>query len=100
MNESLYYYDPNHGNCLRIMNKVDKNNYIINGAYGSDEGKNGYWVAKAEKKKIFYLEGIKYNLEVNFFMKKKRTHGPILFAYMTGREIKWQDGNRWLQLYA
>ena len=38
-----YYYDPNHGGCLRIVNKTDRNNYIIKGAYGSDEGKKGYW---------------------------------------------------------
>ena len=40
-----YYYDPNHGGCLRIVNKTDRNNYIIKGAYGSDEGKKGSWVA-------------------------------------------------------
>jgi hypothetical protein len=32
MNSKLYFFDPNHGGCLRIMNK-------INGAYGYDEGK-------------------------------------------------------------
>ena len=56
MNRSLYFYDPNHGNCLRIMNKVDKNMYIINGAYGNDENKQGYWAATAEKKKYFIIE--------------------------------------------
>ena len=23
MKDSLYFYDPNHGGCLRIMNKID-----------------------------------------------------------------------------
>jgi hypothetical protein len=100
MDKSLYFYDPNHGNCLRIVNKVDKNVYIINGAYGNDEGKSGYWAAMAEKKKIFKYKGQKYNLEVNFFMKKKITHKQVYYAYMANRKIKWQDGNTWLQLYA
>ena len=100
MNKSLYFYDPNHGNCLRIVNKVDKNVYIINGAYGNDEGKEGYWAAMAERKKVFHYKGEKYNLEVNFFMKKKRAHKQVYYAYMANRKIKWQDGNTWLQLYA
>ena len=100
MDKSLYYYDPKHGNCLRIMNKVDTNIYIINGAYGSDEGKNGYWAATAEKKKNFYYKGDKYNLVVNFFLKKKIIHKQIYYAYMSARKIKWQDGNTWIQLYA
>ena len=33
MNDILYFYDPKHGNCLRTISKVDKNTYIINGAY-------------------------------------------------------------------
>ena len=41
MKDSLYYYDPNHGGCLRVMNQLDDKTYIINGAYGSDEGKKG-----------------------------------------------------------
>ena len=63
MNKSLYFYDPNHGNCLRIVNKVDKDTYIINGAYGSDEGKKGYWAAIAKKIKKTYYNGKKYNLK-------------------------------------
>ena len=100
MDKSLYFYDPNHGNCLRIVNKVDKDTYIINGAYGSDEGKKGYWAAIAKRKKIFNYKGEKYNLEVNFFMKKKITHQQKYYAYIYRRKIKWQDGNVWLQLYA
>ena len=48
MNNTTYYYDPNHGGCLRIMHKMSDNEYIINGAYGSDEGKKG-WCANAKK---------------------------------------------------
>ena len=100
MDKVLYYYDPNHGNCLRTMNLIDKSKYIINGAYGADEGKKGYWAAIAEKKKPFYHEGHKYNLEVNFSFKNKIKHQQIYYAYMANRKIKWQDGNTWLQLYA
>ena len=100
MNKSLYFYDPNHGNCLRIVNKVDKDTYIINGAYGSDEGKKGYWAAITKKIKKTYYNGKKYNLKVDFSMKKKINHQQIYYAYMAHRKIKWQDGNTWLQLYA
>lgn len=101
MEKSLYYYyDPNHGGCLRIVNKTDRNNYIIKGAYGSDEGKKGSWMATAEKKPVFEHKGEKYNLIVDFSMKKIKNHGPIYYAYIANRKIKWQDGNVWLQMYA
>lgn len=100
MNKVLCYYDPKHGHCLRTMNMIDSNKYIINGAYGSDEGKKGYWAAIAEKKKLFYHDGRKYNLEVNFSFKHKIKHQQIYYAYMANRKIKWQDGNTWLQLYS
>ena len=100
MDNILFFFDPNHGNCLRTMNLIDKHKYIINGAYGADEGKKGHWAAIAEKKKPFYHNGSKYNLEVNFSLKHKITHKQIYFAYMANRKIKWQDGNTWLQMYA
>ena len=49
MKDSYTFYDPNHGGCLRTMRKIDNNYYVINGAYGSDEGGKGYWVAFATK---------------------------------------------------
>ena len=100
MKDSYYFYDPNHGGCLRVMNKVDKDTYIINGAYGSDEGGKGYWAAIATKVKKENYKNKPFNLLVNFQYKKKIKHAQVYHAYWTGREIKWEDGNTWLQLYA
>ena len=100
MDKTLHYYDPNHGGCLRIVNLIGRNKYVIKGAYGSDEGKKGYWIAYAEKKPKFNYKGETYNLVVDFSEKKIKTHGPIYNAYMGNRKIKWQDGNVWELMYS
>ena len=100
MKDILVYYDPNHGNCLRKMTPISENKYVINGAYGSDEGKKGHWVSFAEKIDLINKNGRKYNLKVDFSLKNIKTHEPIYYAYMHNRKIEWQDGNTWLQLYA
>lgn len=99
MKDSLYYYDPNHGGCLRVMHQIDENTYVINGAYGSDEGKKGYWAAIA-KKINKTIDGKRYNLEIDFEMKKILTHKRIYYANMKNRKIHWCDGNTWIQMYA
>ena len=98
MNSKLYFFDPNHGGCLRIMNKINDDTYIINGAYGSDEGKKGYWASTAKEGNYNY-KGIKYNLKVDFSMKDKKIHGNTYYALFSKRKIKWQDGNTWIQMY-
>lgn len=100
MDKSLYYFDPKHGGCLRILSKTDNDSYIINGAYGSDEKKKGYWTATAKKSKPFEYEGEKYNLVVDFSMKTDKKHDDKYYARKRGRKIHWQDGNTWQQLYA
>ena len=50
MNNALYFYDPNHGGCLRVMYKMNDQDYIIHGAYGSDEEKR-VLVCKCQKSK-------------------------------------------------
>ena len=95
----IYFYDPNHGNCLRIMYKIDKNIYTIHGGYGSDEGKDGHWTAILTKTPVFHKNNKKFNCTIDFSMKKIRTHEKIYNAYWSNRKIKWQDGNTWLQLY-
>ncbi len=94
-----YFYDPNHGNCLRIMYKINKNKYIIHGGYGSDEGKKGNWTAFLEKKPTFSKFGKKFNCVIDFSQKKKLKHDKIYYAYWSNRKIHWQDGNTWLQMY-
>ena len=98
MNSKLYFFDPNHGGCLRIMNKINEDTYIINGAYGVDEGKKGYWAATAKEGNYNY-KGRKYNFKVDFSMKEKKVHGNIYYALFNKRKIQWQDGNTWIQMY-
>ena len=38
MENRTFYFDPNHGGCLRIVTKLERDKYLIEGAYGSDEG--------------------------------------------------------------
>ena len=95
-----YFYDPLHGHCLRTMRKVNTNTYLIIGAYGSDEGKKGYWSATAKKIKPQTKNGKTYNFEINFDNKPKIKHQPIYLANWKDRKIHWEDGNTWLQLYA
>jgi len=98
MNGALYYYDPNHGGCLRNMKKITNDMYIINGAYGEDEGRKGHWAAIATEGTYTY-KNKEYNLKVDFSMKYIKTHGPIYYALKKGRKIEWQDGNEWKQMY-
>ena len=92
MKDEFFFYDPKHGGCLRNMRKIDTNTYIINGAYGSDEGKKGYWAAIAKKNGN--------ELIVDFTMKKKLKHKTVYKAIWKNREIHWEDGNTWKELYA
>jgi hypothetical protein len=99
MSDKYYFYDPKHGNCLRVLYKNDKNTYIINGGYGNDEGKKGYWAAILHKKSNFQYKEDTYNCSIDFSMKKRKNHKNIYHAYWSDRKIKWQDGNTWIQLY-
>ncbi len=99
MSETYYFYDPNHGNCLRIMHKINKDTYIINGGYGKNEGKKGHWAAILTKKNNFTKYNKKFNCIIDFSLKDKKIHKNIYYAYWSNRKIKWQDGNTWIQLY-
>ena len=98
MNDTLYYYDPNYGGCLRNMKKITNDMYIINGVYGEDEGRQGHWAAIATEGAYIY-NNKKYNLKVDFSMKYKKSHEPIYYALKKERKIEWQDGNEWKQMY-
>lgn len=99
MENRTFYFDPNHGGCLRIVTKLEKDKYLIEGAYGSDEGAKGHWVATMTKLKKFKYKDEDYNLVVDFGKKKIKTHKSIYYARIGRRSIKWQDGNKWLQMY-
>ena len=94
MKDSWYFYDPKHGGCLRLIRKVD-NFFMIDGAYGSDEGKKGHWFAIAKKLK----NNKNFNLEVSFTYKSKIKHIPLYKCNWINREIHWEDGNVWKELY-
>ena len=45
-----FYYDPNHGGCLRKIKLSNTGSFLITGAYGSDEPETGKkWTATAKK---------------------------------------------------
>ena len=85
MNGALYYYDPNHGGCLRNMKKITNDMYIINGAYGEDEGRKGHWAAIATEGTYTY-KNKEYNLKVDFSMKYIKTHGPVSYTHLRAHE--------------
>ena len=95
-----YFYDPKHGGCLRILTRIDDNKSIIKGAYGNDEKEKGHWFAEVTHFTEKTVGTRKYNMKVDFKNKKGLTHKPIYNAYMKNREIKWEDGNIWKELYA
>lgn len=51
MENRTFYFDPNHEGCSRIVTKLEKDKYLIEGAYGSDEGAKGPWIATMTKLK-------------------------------------------------
>ena len=83
---TYYFYDPNHGNCLRILHQIDSHTYIINGGYGSDEGKKGHWAAVLQKKSPFQYKGETYNSTIDFSMKKRNIIN--LFTMLIGQTEK------------
>ena len=96
-----FYFDKNHGGCLRMVTKLDKNLSVVKGAYGSDEKSKGYWFADMHHlKESKTIDNKSYNLIVDFKLKKDLKHKQKLYANMKGRKIYWEDGNVWLQMYA
>ena len=69
--KSLYYYDPKHGGCLRVMTRDSGNTYRIKGMYGDDESEKGYWTAIATPIDEIEKDGKKYNTIVDFSGKRK-----------------------------
>lgn len=92
---SGYYFDPNHGNCLRRIYKKSSTWHII-GAYGNDEPPHRpgeVWKARLKKRGL--------HLDIDF-KSKTVDHAKTYSALYcpTERIIRWQDGNTWVQLYA
>lgn len=98
-----FYYDPKHGNCLRRVETLKKDEeYRIRGVYGDDEPHTGSpWSAVMEKAH----DDTSATFRVDFAGKAEReerfaTAWPCASQNgKLGPDICWSDGNRWLRLY-
>ena len=89
------YYDPNHGGCVRILERRDATHYVVTGAYGDGELEHAGtpWRAHITAHGKF--------LTVDF--KGKRTkHARVYHALWCPavRQIAWEDGNVWKRLHS
>ena len=77
-----FYYDPQHGGCLRKIVLYAQNKYKIIGAYGNDEPNTGSkWhviATKTRRKNMYY---------VDFSSKKFVTHGPYTVTWNPKPEL-------------
>ena len=90
------YYDPLHGHCLRRIQRVSANEYDIIGVYGDDEQPDTWktWYARIRASP----EDDTYVLSVDF-AGKPRKQNRFMTARWSQRQIHWEDGNVWKQLY-
>ena len=90
------YYDPNHGGCVRTIEKRDTAHYVITGAYGDGEmGRAGTpWRA-------YVTVTAQHFLTVDF-AEKRTKHAHVYHALWcpSVRQIAWQDGNVWKRLHS
>lgn len=92
-----WYYDPLHGHCLRRIRRTSVHRYRITGVYGDDEQPNtgGTWHANVTATPDGDEE---YALEVDFAGKPTKRN-RFMTARWSKRQIFWDDGNVWKQLY-
>ena len=87
-----FYYDPKHGGCLRRIERLGPETWIVHGVYGSDEApRTGeYWWAWME-------DAGDGGVRVDFEGKcKRRRHYR---ARLVGTALCWDDGNAWQRLH-
>ena len=91
-----WYYDPLHGHCLRRIRRTSVHRYRIAGVYGDDEpNTGGTWHANVTATPDGDDE---YVLEVDFAGKPTKRN-RFMTARWSKRQIFWDDGNVWKQLY-
>lgn len=108
-----FYFDPWHGGCLRSIVRLENRSYLIHGVYGNDDNirvpqhleyhreasstTNRYWYATLD---VLDRKGHLFPLNVDFGGKpgKTRVHYRAVYNEKK-REIKWDDGNVWKQMY-
>lgn len=92
------YYDPNHGGCVRYIERVDDTHYVIVGAYGDGElGRTGTpWRAYVTS------YGQNGHFLIVDFKGKHTKHDRLYHALWCPkvRQIAWQDGNVWKHLHS
>jgi hypothetical protein len=90
-----YYYDPNHGSCLRKIKRSNtEGSFLITGAYGSDEPETGKkWTATAKK-----IGKNTYNVSFSGKKHSKKDYYNAIWNEKN-RSISWDDGNTWKLLY-
>ena len=90
------YFDPNHGGCLRTVERRGATHLVITGAYGDGElGRAGTpWRAHATVHAGYFLT-------VDFSEKKTR-HARVYHALWCPkvRQIAWEDGNVWKRMHS
>lgn len=94
-----YYYDPKHGNCLRLVKRSSSGTYEISGVYGNDEPPftHGPWTATM----MIISAPVRgpTTLQVHFGGKRK-THNKTMTVEYRNRKLLWkEDGNVWHKLY-
>ena len=94
-----YYYDPNHGGCLRTIVPIAPMKYVIHGVYGDDEAlqTGTYWSANIT---TCEEEGDYIALKVNFSGKKKpKDKFMDATFHKPSKTIRFPDKNKWLPMY-
>jgi hypothetical protein len=105
MNLAGAYYDPKHGGCLRTIRHVEDNMWTIEGSYGDDEEAEPGTPWRARLYKMMVYREDRHEEESKFltvdFLGKKTSHSRVYHALWCplAREIHWEDGNVWKQLY-
>ena len=91
-----FYYDPQHGGCMRAIRRDPSGAVVIYGVYGFDEAKRpgSTWYATVQVTGGHFL--------TVDFVGKTTTHARVLHALWCpdAREIHWEDGNVWKKVNA
>jgi hypothetical protein len=90
------YFDPNHGGCLRILERRGETEYVITGAYGTGER------ARAGTPWRAYVTTHAGHFLLVDFKEKKTRHARIYHALWCPdvQQIAWEDGNVWKRLHS
>ena len=100
-----FYYDPQHGGCLRRLRKIGHDMYAIDGVYGGDETPlTGEPWSGTLRVVHSAQDGRRLTLSVDLSSKTfiPETRRKSFGAHWDARRraIRWDDGVHWRKLYA